>query len=320
MNDPKFHFPKVPDDPFYPLIQRKQPLPSSRPKSPEEDPNAPERVRQIMASPSYRRADCDLDFLQRDEVRSSRLQLEFLKPEVFFEEQGVCDTIVVFGGTRIVEPAVARLKVELARQALKQNPEDASLQRRLAVTERILAKSHYYEVGRELGRIVGRAGQRTTGCRLIVVTGGGPGLMEAANRGAYEVGAKSAGLNIALPHQQFPNPYITPELCFQFRYFGLRKMHFMMRAKAFVAFPGGYGTLDELFEALCLIQTRKIKPLPVVLAGEEYWRRAFDAEFLAAEGTIDPEDTELFCFAETADQIWKAICEWYDELGEPLLP
>ena len=190
----------------------------------------------------------------------------------------------------------------------------------MAVTERILAKSHYYEVARELGRIVGRAGQREAGCRLIVVTGGGPGLMEAANRGAYEVGAKSAGLNIALPHEQFPNPYITPELCFQFRYFGLRKMHFMMRAKAFVAFPGGYGTLDELFEALCLIQTRKIKPLPVVLVGEQYWRRAFDAEFLAAEGTIDPEDTELFCFAETADQIWKAICAWYDDLGEPLLP
>jgi len=319
MKDSKFPFPKLPDDPFYPLIQRKQPLPTSRPKSPEEDPNAPERVRQIMASPSYRRADCDLDFLQRDEVRSSRLQLEFLKPEVFFEEQGVCDTIVVFGATRIVEPAVARLKVELARQALKQNPEDASLQRRLAVTERILAKSHYYEVARELGQIVGRAGQRERGCRLIVVTGGGPGLMEAANRGAYEVGAKSAGLNIALPHEQFPNPYITPELCFQFRYFGLRKMHFIMRAKAFVAFPGGYGTFDELFEALCLIQTRKIHPLPVVLVGEEYWRRAFDAEFLAAEGTIDPEDTELFSFAETADQTWKYICEWYEKLGEPLL-
>ncbi len=143
--------------------------------------------------------------------------------------------------------------------------------------------------------------------------------MEAANRGAYEVGAKSAGLNIALPHEQFPNPYITPELCFQFRYFGLRKMHFMMRAKAFVAFPGGYGTLDELFEALCLIQTRKIDPLPVVLVGEDYWRRAFDAEFLAAEGTIDPEDTELFNFAETADQIWKGICAWYEKLGEPLL-
>jgi len=320
MNDPKFHKPSAIDDPPYPPLERKQPLPWSEPKSHQEDPNAPERVRQIMASPSYRRADCDLDFLQRDEVRPSRLQLEFLKPEVFFEEQGVCDTIVVFGGTRIVEPAVARLKVEQARQALEQNPQDSTLQSRLAVTERILAKSHYYKVARELGRIVGRAGQRTSECRLIVITGGGPGLMEAANRGAYEVGAKSAGLNIALPHEQFPNPYITPELCFQFRYFGLRKMHFMMRAKAFVAFPGGYGTLDELFEALCLIQTRKIKPLPVVLVGEQYWRRVFDVEYLAAEGTIDPEDTELFSFAETAEQIWKIIWEWYERNGERLVP
>jgi len=320
MNDPKFHKPSVIDDPPYPPLERKQPLPWSEPKSHQEDPNAPERVRQIMASPSYRRADCDLDFLQRDEVRPSRLQLEFLKPEVLFEEQGVGDTIVVFGGTRIVEPAVARLRVEQARQALEQNPQDPTLRSRLAVTERILAKSHYYEVARELGRIVGRAGQRTSECRLIVITGGGPGLMEAANRGAYEVGAKSAGLNIALPYEQFPNPYITPELCFQFRYFGLRKMHFMMRAKALVAFPGGYGTLDELFGALCLIQTRKIKPLPVVLVGEQYWRRVFDVEFLAAEGTIDPEDTELFCFAETGEQIWKIIWEWYEQIGERLVP
>jgi uncharacterized protein (TIGR00730 family) len=320
MNDPKFHKPSAIDDPPYPPLERKQPLPWSEPKSHQEDPNAPERVRQIMASPSYRRADCDLDFLQRDEVRPSRLQLEFLKPEVLFEEQGVGDTIVVFGGTRIVEPAVARLKVEQARQALEQNSQDPTLRSRLAVTERILAKSHYYEVARELGRIVGRAGQRTSECRLIVITGGGPGLMEAANRGAYEVGAKSAGLNIALPYEQFPNPYITPELCFQFRYFGLRKMHFMMRAKALVAFPGGYGTLDELFGALCLIQTRKIKPLPVVLVGEPYWRRVFDVEFLAAEGTIDPEDTELFCFAETGEQIWKIIWEWYERIGERLVP
>jgi uncharacterized protein (TIGR00730 family) len=320
MNDPKFHKPSAIDDPPYPPLERKQPLPWSEPKSHQEDPNAPERVRQIMASPSYRRADCDLDFLQRDEVRPSRLQLEFLKPEVLFEEQGVGDTIVVFGGTRIVEPAVARLRVEQARQALEQNPQDPTLRSRLAVTERILAKSHYYEVARELGRIVGRAGQRTSECRLIVITGGGPGLMEAANRGAYEVGAKSAGLNIALPYEQFPNPYITPELCFQFRYFGLRKMHFMMRAKALVAFPGGYGTLDELFGALCLIQTRKIKPLPVVLVGEPYWRRVFDVEFLAAEGTIDPEDTELFCFAETGEQIWKIIWEWYEQIGERLVP
>jgi uncharacterized protein (TIGR00730 family) len=152
------------------------------------------------------------------------------------------------------------------------------------------------------------------------VTGGGPGIMEAANRGAHDVGAKSVGLNITLPHEQFPNPYITPELCFQFRYFALRKLHFMLRARALVAFPGGYGTLDELFETLCLIQTRKVEPLPVVLVGEQYWRRVFDAEFLAAEGVIDPEDVELFRFAETADEIWKGICAWYEEAGAPLFP
>jgi len=318
MDDCKLPKPNSGDDSPYPPKPRKQPLPSSTPKSPEVDPGAPERVRQIITSPSYRRADCDLDFLQRDELRSSRLQLEFLKPELLFQEHGVFATIVVFGGTRIVEPAAAQRKLDQTRQALEQRPEDSHLKRQLAVAGRILAKSHYYEVARELGRMVGKAGPGSSDCRLIVVTGGGPGLMEATNRGAWDVGAKSAGLNIFLPTEQFPNPYITPALCFQFRYFGLRKMHFMMRAKAFVAFPGGYGTLDELFEALCLIQTRKIKPLPVILVGEQYWRRVFDVDFLADEGTIDPEDTELFCFAETAEQIWKAICGWYEQNGESL--
>ena len=169
----------------------------------------------------------------------------------------------------------------------------------------------YYKLTQKLGGALANAG-------FTVLTGGGPGLMEAANRGAYDVGAKSVGLNISLPQEQFPNPYITPELCFQFRYFGLRKMHFMFRAKAMVAFPGGYGTLDEIFETLCLIQTRKIKPVPVILVGEEYWRRAFDVAFLAAEGTIDPEDAELFNFAETAEQIWTIITDWYAQSREGL--
>jgi hypothetical protein len=201
---------------------------------------------------------------------------------------------------------------------LAEHPNIPELEHRLEGAERILAKSHYYDVARELGRIVGQAGNGPDDCRLVIVTGGGPGLMEAANRGAYDAGAKSVGLNISLPQEQFPNPYITPELCFQFRYFGLRKMHFLLRAKAMIAFPGGYGTLDELFETLCLIQTRKIKPVPVILVGEQYWRRAFDVEFLAAEGTIDPEDVELFNFAETAEQIWKIISDWYAESSEGL--
>ena len=150
------------------------------------------------------------------------------------------------------------------------------------------------------------------------LTGGGPGMMEAANRGAFDVGAKSAGLNITLPHEQYPNPYVTPELCFSFHYFALRKLHFLLRAKALVAFPGGYGTFDELFEVLTLVQTRKIKPIPVVLVGEAYWRRAIDMDFLVDEGVIDREDRDLFWFAETAQEIWNGILHWHDAGGEPL--
>ena len=302
----------------HPPEQRREQLPSSMPKPSEEDPNAPERVRQIMDHPSFRRADQDLDLLKRDELRPIRLQLEFLKPDLILAEHGICGTIVVLGGTRVIEPTAARHRVERARKALEQHPQIPELKHRLAVAERILAKSHYYDVARELGRLVGKAGGGPGDCRLAIVTGGGPGLMEAANRGAYDVGAKSVGLNISLPQEQYPNPYITPELCFQFRYFGLRKMHFHLRAKAMVAFPGGYGTLDELFETLCLIQTRKIKPVPVILVGERFWRHVFDIEFLAAEGTIDPEDAELFVFAETAEEIWKIISDWYAQNGESL--
>ena len=197
---------------------------------------------------------------------------------------------------------------------------DAGRQRRLAIAERVLAKSHYYEVAREFGRLVGRAGERGTQARMVVVTGGGPGVMEAANRGAYDVGAKSVGLNITLPHEQYPNPYVTPGLCFQFHYFALRKLHFLLRARALVAFPGGFGTFDELFETLTLVQTRKIKPVPVILVGEDYWRQAVDLEFLVAEGVIDPEDRELLWFAETAQEIWDGILHWYQLAGEPLFP
>ncbi len=286
----------------------------------EEEKEIQERLQKILNSPSYCRADCDLDLLQREELRGARLQLEFLKPDLIFDENGVLATIVVFGGTRIVEKAKAKQKLAEIQQLLKKHPRDKTLKQQLAIAKRILAKSHYYEVAREFGRLVGQAGAGICDNRLIIITGGGPGLMEAANRGAYEVGAKSAGLNIFLPREQVPNPFITPELCFQFRYFGLRKMHFMMRAKAFVAFPGGYGTLDELFEALCLIQTGKIKPLPVILVGKRYWRRVFDADFMVAEGTIDPQDRELFHFAETAEEVWHYIRQWYEQRGASLFP
>ena len=191
--------------------------------------------------------------------------------------------------------------------------------RGLTITERILAKSHYYEVAREFGRLVAVSNHGAHKKHTVIVTGGGPGMMEAANRGACDVGAKSVGLNINLPHEQFPNPYITPDLCFRFHYFALRKMHLLLRAKALVAFPGGYGTLDELFEVLTLIQTRKLKPFPIVLVGETYWRRAVDLDFLVDEGAIDPEDRELFWFAESATEIWEGILHWYEMAGEALV-
>jgi uncharacterized protein (TIGR00730 family) len=309
-----------PGDPVCPPPpRRREPLPWSAPKPPEEDPEARERVARILASPSYRRTDQDIDILRRDELRPTRLQLDYLKPELILQDHGVVSTIVVFGGTRIVEPRAAKSRLERARARAAQNPNDQAAQRRVQVAERVRAKSKYYDVAREFGRLVGRSGSGPLDCRLVVVTGGGPGIMEAANRGAGDVGAKSVGLNITLPEEQFPNPYITPELCFQFHYFALRKMHFLMRAKALVAFPGGYGTLDELFETLCLVQTRKVDPLPVVLVGEDYWRKVFDAEYLAAEGVIDEEDADLFTFAETAEEIWSTILEWYRQSDIPLL-
>ncbi len=299
--------------------RRQQPLPWHRPKSSDEDPDAPSRVRAILASPSYVLAEQDLAFLARDEARGVRLQIEYLKPEALFQEHTIRNTVVVYGSTRIPEPAAARRSVEGLRQEIETDPGNAVLIRKLAIAERILAKSHYYEIAREFGRLVGSSrdddGSRST---LVITTGGGPGIMEAANRGAFEVGAKSVGLNINLPHEQYPNPYITPDLCFRFHYFALRKMHMLLRAKALVAFPGGFGTMDELFEVLTLVQTRKIKPVPIVLVGEEYWRRAFDVGFLADEGVIDAEDRELFWFAETAQEIWDSIVHWYDTCGAPL--
>jgi uncharacterized protein (TIGR00730 family) len=304
--------------PAHPELRREA-LPGQQPKPSLEDPHAPARLQAILESPSYRQADEDVEFLNRDDTRGLRLQVDYLKTELLLREHGIGHTIVVFGSTRIREPGAAQRHVDELSAALAADPENAALRERYAVAERIRAKSRYYDVARELGELVGKAEGRH-GRRLVVVTGGGPGIMEAANRGAYDMGARSAGLNISLPHEQFPNPYITPDLCFQFHYFALRKLHFLLRARALVAFPGGYGTLDEVFETLTLIQTRKIAPLPIILVGEAYWRRVFDPEFLVAEGTIDPEDRELFWFAETADEIWHDIQHWYRLAGRPFIP
>ncbi|ATG48604.1 Rossman fold protein, TIGR00730 family [Celeribacter ethanolicus] len=293
-------------------------LPECLPKSEQEDVQAPELIRRIMASPNYRLADEDVDFLNEDEMRGARLMLDYQKAEMLLQEQGIAHSIVVFGGTRIPEPYVARARVDELRRECAACPGDEELKQKLAIAERVAAKSRYYDVARDFGRLVG-AEEGPHGNRLVVVTGGGPGMMEAANRGASEAGSRTVGLNINLPREQFPNPYITPGLCFRFRYFALRKLHFLLRARALVVFPGGYGTLDELFETLTLIQTRKIRPVPVILVGRDYWSRVFDVDFLMEEGVIDPEDRDLFWFAEEAQEIWDDILRWYARTGRDLV-
>jgi uncharacterized protein (TIGR00730 family) len=299
---------------------RYEPLPECQPKTYEEDPGAPARIQALLDAPSYRRADQDVDFLERDEAHGLRLHLDYLKPELLLKEQGVRHTVVVFGSTRITEPATAQHRVDELQQELQGHPDDKSLQRKLGIARRILENSSYYTDAQELGRLVAESGEGSLDNRLVVMTGGGPGIMEAANRGAFESGASTIGLNIDLPLEQFPNPYISPELCFRFRYFALRKMHFLQRARALVAFPGGFGTMDELFETLTLIQTRTIKPVPVVLIGRHYWEQAVNFEFLLDEGVIDNEDRDIFWFAETAQEAWQGILDWYRQCNEPLIP
>jgi len=303
-----------------PSEQRRQPLPERQPKPGSEDPAAPAKTEAIIDNPGYRRADRDPDFLQRPDMRGVRLMLDYLKPQTLLNEHDVAHTIVVFGSTRIPEPAAAARATAELTNALAAKPIDPEMRQRLAIARRIEAKSRYYDVARQFGRLVGVCGDKAIGGRIMVMTGGGPGIMEAANRGACDVGAHSIGLNIDLPHEQYPNPYVSPDLCFRFRYFAMRKLHFLLRARALVAFPGGYGTLDEVFEVLTLSQTRKLAPVPVILVGEAYWRRLFDPDFLMAEGTIDPEDRDLFWYAETAEEIWRDILLWYELKGEPLLP
>jgi len=299
-------------------FERRAPLPGHRPKANREDPGASARLRRILESPAYLPADADVAFLESYDTRGVRLQIDYLKPELLLQRHGVTDAIVVFGSTRIVEPAAAQAQLADARRALEASPGDHGLAERVAVGERIAANSRYYEVAREFGALVGAACDCGDGRRLAIVTGGGPGIMEAANRCAFDAEAETVGLNISLPREQFPNPYVTPELCFRFHYFALRKLHFLLRARALVAFPGGFGTFDELFETLTLVQTRKIEPLPVVLVGRDYWRRAFDVDFLVSEGAIDPEDRDLFWYAETAQEIWDDILDWHEQAGSRL--
>ncbi len=269
-------------------------------RSAEEDIHSAQRqpVTPQSASPSYRLAFQDLDFLKRDDLRPIRLQLELLKIETLLTEENVQGTVVLFGGARIPAPEA----------------KDGARTRTLADLSR------FYDEARRFARLCTEASIAEGGSRHVVVTGGGPGVMEAGNRGAFEAGGRSVGLGIVLPFENAPNPYVTPELSFNFHYFAIRKMHFLMRAEAIAVFPGGFGTLDELFETLTLIQTRRMAPVPVMLFGETFWRSIVNWEAIADAGTIAEEDLDLFHFVETAEEAWEIMRAHAARSGDPLPP
>jgi uncharacterized protein (TIGR00730 family) len=253
---------------------------------------------------AHRLAFADPEFLMRRETRGIRFQLEMLKPDLAQTEANIEHTVVVFGSARFVDLAGAQAQLSAAQQSGQVQA--------IAQAETAVRNAQHYENARVFAQMVARS----CSClpdqeKLYICTGGGPGIMEAANRGAQEAGAPSVALNIALPHEQKPNPYVTPELSFKFHYFALRKMHFMMRAKALVAFPGGFGTLDELFEVMTLVQTRKSRPVPILLFGTEFWKRLIDMDVLVQEGTISKDDLKLFSYVDTPEAAWQAICDFY---------
>jgi len=257
-----------------------------------------------LQADAYRLAFADPEFLLRRETRGIRFQLEMLKPDMEQHAQGIENTIVVFGSARFPAPEQAQEALKLAR--------DSGDAQAMALAERHVRNAVYYEQARLFGRLVATHSKRHPPAeQLFICTGGGPGIMEAANRGAHEVGVPTVGLNIALPHEQSSNPYVTPSLSFKFHYFALRKMHFMMRAKALVAFPGGFGTLDELFEVITLVQTRKAKPVPIILFGSDYWKRLLNFDVLIEEGAISPEDLKLFEYVDDPQVAWDAIKTFY---------
>ena len=258
-----------------------------------------ERARKAPDTPqtrasTYRLAWNDADFMTRRELRAVRLQLELLKPEMMLAERGIRSTVVLFGGARLPEPGGAAWAAKNETQ--KKNLE---------------ANARYYEEARRFARLCSEHSAKSYYREFVVVTGGGPGVMEAGNRGAADCGAPSIGLNIVLPHEQAPNLYVTPELCFNFHYFAIRKMHFIMRAKAVAVFPGGFGTMDEFFETLTLIQTGRMERVPVILFGKEFWSRAVDLDYLAEQGTISPGDQHIIDFVDTADEAWSIMQDFY---------
>ena len=271
-----------------------------------------DNLKKIIQSDTYQLAHQDLDLLNSSSMRGVRMLLEISKPELYFEEAGITSTIIVFGGARIQEKSAAKATLKEAMKNLDANPGSAKVQRNVSRAEKILELSKFYKEAREFAFLASHFGQSGESpgpsCSShVIVTGGGPGIMEAANRGAFDAGCRSIGLNIELPHEQNPNPYITPDLCFKFNYFALRKFHFVMRAVGAVLFPGGYGTLDELFELLTLRQVGTQHAMPIILFGREYWSRLIDFDFMADSGLIDDDDLQLIQFAETAAEAWELI-------------
>ncbi len=259
----------------------------------------------MLEADAYRLAFADPEFLLRRETRGLRIQLEMLKPDLDQAAQGVENTVVVFGSARFPSPEDASAALKAAKAS-----GDAKA---LALAERHVRNAKHYDNARLFARLVaGYSARKPLKDRLFICTGGGPGIMEAANRGAFEMGAPTPGLNIALPHEQRANPYVTPSLSFKFHYFATRKMHFMMRAKALVAFPGGFGTLDELFEVITLVQTRKAKPVPIVLFGTDYWKRLINMDVLVEEGAISPEDLDLLHYTDDPQEAWDTIRTFYN--------
>jgi hypothetical protein len=280
------------------LVPPKRVFPPAREEA--EHANQP-TVAPQTGDQAYRLAFQDMDFLLREDLRPVRFQLELLKPELLLDEAKIASTFVFYGSARIPEPEKARALLAAA-----------VTDRQKLIAERLVAKSHYYDVAMALAKMCCRVDIDAEGWRnFVVCSGGGPSIMEAANRGAMEAGAESIGLNIVLPHEQMPNPYVTPSLSFQFHYFALRKMHFLLRARAVAVFPGGFGTFDEMFELLTLVQTGKVKPLPILLFGREFWERVVNFEALVEEGVVSEKDLDLFCFVETAEEAWGHICKWY---------
>lgn len=274
--------------------------------SSEED-----RLKEIMSNSSYRLAYLDDEYIQRDDLRPLRLELELLKPEMLLEEKGIKSTVVVFGGTQIKPADEANKIMAEATAAVEKDPSDEN-KRRVVVAQNYVNKSAFYDECREFAKIVSEYGQSIGEGEYIIKTGGGPGIMEAANRGAYDVGAPSIGLNIILPFEQVPNSYITPGMAFNFNYFAIRKMHFLLRAKALVCFPGGFGTLDELFTTLTLRQTERMQEIPIILYSKDYWTNIINFQYLADQGVIQDHHLELFTFAETPQECWQQVRDFHE--------